>query len=95
MLTLKIFTIIFIIVALVQLVTVLGILKSKDKNKSKTVLLASLPYTLICILLNFTSGELMDESIFTSNTVLFSLTVLIIVLQIAAVIVYFRKFNTK
>lgn len=93
MLTLKIFLIIYLLISLNLIVTIVYLFKT---NKfSKIILFMSLSYTLICILLSVTTGELMDEYIFENNTPLFFMSVIIVLLQLIILIKYVYRFKNK
>ncbi|CAM3359540.1 Membrane protein [Nosocomiicoccus ampullae] len=92
MLTYNVFLLIyfFIILNLIGVITYLY--KIKKNGKSRIILIGTLTLTIICILLNFTTGELMDEYIFEDNTLHFYASVIVYFLQLIVLILYFKKF---
>lgn len=80
----------FIILNLIGVITYFY--RNKKNSKFRIILIGTLTLTIICILLNFTTGELMDEYIFEDNTLHFYASVIIYFLQLIVLILYFKKF---
>lgn len=93
MLTYNVFLIIYFFIILNLIGVITYFYKNKKNDKSRIILIGTLTLTIICILLNFTSGELMDEYIFEDNTLHFYASVIVYFLQLIVLILYFKKFS--
>ena len=93
MLTYNVFSLIYFIIILNSVGTITYLYTNKKNDGSIIILIGTLTLTIICILLNFTSGELMDEYIFEDNTLHFYASVIVYFLQLIVLILYFKKFS--
>ena len=93
MLTYNVFSLIYFIIILNSVGTITYLYTYKKNDRPIIILIGTLTLTIICILLNFTSGELMDEYIFEDNTLHFYASVIVYFLQLIVLILYFKKFS--
>lgn len=93
MLTYNVFLLIYFLIILNLIGVITYFYKNKKNGKSRIILIGTLTLTIICILLNFTTGELMDEYIFEDNTFHFYASVIVYFLQLIVLILYLKKFS--